>query len=127
MVLCLKERMLDMEFDNKKAKRVLIPAVMEAQANSVMSTVPEKGIFSPVCWAMRYPGTEHEGRLYTQHSQEHGCVIRASMIVNGTSREVSNHVFFGSRQECLDWLKEESHVEELIGIYDHLVESADKE
>ena len=52
-------------------------------------------------------------------------MIRASMIAKGTSREVSNYVFFGSKQECLDWLKDESHVDELIGIYDHLAEKAD--
>lgn len=33
--------------------------------------------------------------------------------------------FFGSKQECLAWLKEESHVEELMEIYNHLVEKAD--
>ena len=114
-----------MEFDIEEAKRILIPAVMEAEVKSIMSKVPEKGIFGPVSWALQYPGTEHEGRLYTQYSAEHGCVIRASMIVQGTSREVSNYVFFGSKQECLDWLKDESHVEELIGIYNHLVEQAD--
>ena len=52
-------------------------------------------------------------------------MIRASMIVKGTSREISNYVFFGSKQECLDWLNDKSHVEELIEIYNHLVEKAD--
>lgn len=28
---------------------------------------------------------------------------------------------------ALDWLKDESHVDELIEIYNHLVERADKE
>ena len=114
-----------MAFDNEKAKRVLIPAVMEAEIKSIMSKVPEKGIFGPVSWAMQYPGTEHKGRFTTQYSAEHGCVIRASMIVKGTSREISNYVFFGSKQECLDWLNDKSHVEELIEIYNHLVEKAD--
>ena len=116
-----------MAFDIERAKRVLISAVMEMEIKSITSKVPEKGIFNPVSWALQYPGTEHKGRLYTQYSAEHGCVIRASMIVKGTSQEVSNYVFFGSKQECIDWLKDESHVEELIEIYNHLVERADKE
>ena len=108
-------------------RRMLVSGVMEFEAKTVAQKVPEKGMFAPVSWAMSYCGTAHEGRLYTQYSPEHGCVIRASMIEKGTSREVSNYVFFGSKQKCIDWLKDESHVEELIGIYNHLVERADKE
>ena len=108
-------------------RRMLVSAVMEAEVKSVIRKVPEKGIFAPVSWAMRYCGTAHEGRLYTQYSPEHGCAIRASVIANGTSREISNFVFYGSKQECIAWLKDESHVDELIGIYNHLVESVDKE
>ena len=106
-------------------RRMLVSAVMEYEARTVAQKVPEKGMFPPVSWAMSYCGTEHEGRLYTQYSPEYGCVIRASMIANGTSREVSNYVFYGSAQECLDWLKDESHVDELIEIYNHLAEKAD--
>ena len=106
-------------------RRLLVSGVMEYEAKTVAQKVPEKGIFAPVCWAMCYCGTEHEGRLYTQYSAEHGCVIRASMIANGTSREVTNYVFYGSRQECLDWLRDEANVDELIGIYNHLAEKAD--
>ena len=106
-------------------RRMLVSGVMEFEAKTVARKVPEKGIFAPVSWAMSYCGTAHEGRLYTQYSPEHGCVIRASMIAEGTDREVSNYVFYGSRQECLDWLKDESHVDELIEIYNHLAEKAD--
>lgn len=106
-------------------KRILVSGVMEYEAKSVARKVPEKGVFAPVSWAMSYCGTTHEGRLYTQYSAEHGCAIRASMIANGTSREISNYVFYGSRQECIAWLKDEAHVDELIGIYDHLAEQAD--
>ena len=114
-----------MEFDNEQARRILIPAVMEAEIKSIMRDVPNKGIFRSVSWAMRYPGTEHEGRLSAQHSPEHGCALRASMIVEGTTCEVSNYVYFGSKQECIDWLKDERNVDVLIGIYNHLVEKAD--
>ena len=114
-----------MEFDNEKARKILIHAVMEAQVRSMLSKVPEKGIFRPVSWAMVYPGTDHKGRIYTQHSAEHGCAIRASMIVEGTSREVTDYVFFGTRQACIDWLRDESHEEVLIDIYNHLMEKAD--
>ena len=41
-----------MAFDNERAKRVLIPAVMEVEVKSIMSKVPEKGIFGPVSCAM---------------------------------------------------------------------------
>ena len=108
-------------------RRMLVSGVMEYEAKTVAHKVPEKGIFSPVSWAMRYCGTAHEGRLYTQYSPEHGCVIRASMIAEGTDREVSNYVFYGSKQECIAWLEDGSHVDELMGIYNHLMERADKE
>lgn len=112
--------------DLLKGRRVLVSAVMEAEVKTVMQKVPEKGIFAPAFWAMSYFGTEHKGRLYTQYSEEHGCVIRASIIAKGTDQEISNYVFYGSKQECLDWLRDESHVDELIEIYDHLVEKADE-
>jgi hypothetical protein len=71
---------------------------------------------------MKYPGTEHQGRFYAQYSPEHGCALRASMVVRSADREFSNYVFFGSKQECLDWLNDKSHIEELIEIYNHLME-----
>ena len=79
-----------MDFDIIKAKKVLIHAVMEAEVKSIISCVPPAGPFRSVCWALEYPECPHEGRLYTQHSTEHGCAIRASMIVDGTDREVSD-------------------------------------
>lgn len=107
-------------------RRMLVSAVMEYEARTVAQKVPEKGMFPPVSWAMSYCGTEHEGRLYTQYSPEHGCALRASMVVRGTDREFSNYVFFGSKQECIAWLEDGSHVDELIEIYNHLMERADK-
>ena len=100
-------------------------AVMNAMAGYICNKVPEKGTFKGPWLTMNYPGTEHQGRLYTQHSEKYGCALRASMVVKGTDREISDYVFFGSRQECLDWLQDESHVDELIGIYNHLLEKAD--
>lgn len=111
--------------DLQEGRRFLLSAVMEAEIKSVLQKVPEKGVFPPVSWAMHYYGTGHEGRLYVQHSTEQGCAIRASIIPEGSSRELSNYVFFGSRQACLDWLKEARHVDVLMEIYDHLVEKAD--
>ena len=106
-------------------RRMLVSAVMKAEAKSVAEKVSEKGIFSPVSWAMSYCGTAHEGRLYTQYSAEHGCVIRASMIGKGTDWEISNVVFYGSKDACLAWLNEEAHVDEMIEIYDHLADRVD--
>ena len=109
----------------QKNRRILVSAVMERGGISVAQKEPDKGVFAPVFWQMHYYGTGHTGRLYTQYSSEHGCAIRASVIAEGTDREISNYVFFGSKEECLAWLKEEAHVEELIEIYNHLVEKAE--
>ena len=114
-----------MDFDIIKAKKVLIHAVMEAEVKSIISCVPPAGPFRSVCWALEYPECPHEGRLYTQHSTEHGCAIRASMIVDGTDREVSDFLFSGSKSECIAWLEDAAHEELLIEIYDHLAEKAD--
>lgn len=114
-----------MEMDFVEARQVLITGVMAGMVQLMEKKVPEKGIFRPAILALVYPGSVHEGRLYVQYSADHGCGIRASMIVEGTDRELSNYVFFGRRQECVGWLQDESHVEELIGIYNHLTQKAD--
>lgn len=111
--------------DLMEGRRMLVSGIMKAEAKSVAEKVPEKGIFSPISWAMAYYGTEHEGRLYVQHHNEHGCMIRASMIGKGTDWEISNVVFYGSKDACLAWLNEEVHVDELIEIYDHLADRVD--
>ena len=108
-----------------EAKKVLIHAVVEAEVKSIISRVPPAGPFRPVCWALQYPDCPHEGRLYTQYSPEHGCTIRASMIVGGTDREVSNFLFSGSKGECIAWLEDKANEELLIETYDHLSEKAD--
>lgn len=107
-----------------EAKRVLISAVMEGEANAAERKVPDKGIFSPVFVALSYCGTEHKGRLYIQYSKEYGCVMRASIIPNGTLQEISNYILYGSKQECLAWLRDTSNVDKLIEIYNHLAEKA---
>lgn len=111
----------------REGRQMLIAGIMEFLAKSVRQKVPEKGVFGPVSWAMRYYGTEHQGRLYVQYSPEHGCAIRASMIPEGTSREIANYVYFGSREACIAWLNDKSHIDELREIYDHLLERADEE
>ncbi|MBQ2854394.1 MAG: hypothetical protein IJE81_02855 [Oscillospiraceae bacterium] len=106
-------------------RRFLVSAVMEKEAELAEQRLPEKGMFAPFSLAMRYPGTEHKGRLYVQYSADHGCGIRASMIVDGTCREISNFVFFGDRQACIQWLRNRDNVEPLVEIYDHLMQQAD--
>ena len=114
------------EAEYPEMRRFLLNAVMEREAELAVQRLPEKGIFQKFSLAMRYPGTEHEGRLYVEYSPEHGCVIRASMIVEGTCREISNYVFFGGRQDCIAWLRDKDHIEELMEVYDHLMERADE-
>ena len=113
------------EKDLLEGRRMLISALMEAEAKSVVQKVSEMGVFPPVFWAMKYYGTEYKGRLYTQYSQEHGCCIRASILADGKNREISNYVFFGTKTECTAWLENPEHVEVLIEIYDHLIRRAD--
>lgn len=115
-----------MAFDILRGRRVLMEAVMNAMIGCIRNKVPETGIFKGPWLTMKYPGTEHQGRLYAQYSEEHGCALRASMVVKGTDCEISNYVFFGSKQECIAWLEDDSHIDELMGIYDHLMEKADE-
>lgn len=114
-----------MAFDILRGRRVLMEAVMNGMAGHIRNKVPETGIFKGPWLTMKYPGTEHQGRFYAQYSPEHGCALRASMVVRSTDREFSNYVFFGSKQECIAWLEDGSHVDELMGIYNHLTEKAD--
>lgn len=114
-----------MAFDILRGRRVLMEAVMNAMIGCIRDKVPEAGIFKDPWLTMKYPGTEHQGRLYAQYSEAHGCALRASMVVRDTDREVSNYVFFGSKQECLEWLNDKRHIEELIEIYNHLMQKAD--
>ena len=114
-----------MAFDVVRGRRVLMDAVMKAMAGHIRNKVPEAGVFKGPWLTMKYPGTDHQGRFYAQYSQEHGCALRASMVVKGTDREISNYVFFGSKQACIAWLEDSSHIDELMGIYNHLMESAD--
>lgn len=111
--------------DLMEGRHILLSAIIEHEIKSVTERVPETGRFSPVFWQMAYYGTAHKGRLYTEYSEAHGCAVRASMIPNGTDAEISNYLFFGKKQACLDWLAESSRVEELIGIYDKLAKRAD--
>ena len=114
-----------MAFDILKGRRVLMEGVMNAMAGSIRGKVPDTGKFKGPWYTMKYPGTEHQGRLYAQYSAEHGCTLRASMVVKGTDREIFNYVFFGSKQECIAWLEDKNHVDELMGIYNDLMEKAD--
>ena len=98
---------------------------MEMMAKHIQQKVPDKGMFKGPWLILNYPGTEHKGRFYAQYSENDGCALRAAMVVKGTDREISNYVFFGSKQECLDWLDDKSHLDALMKIYDHLVEKAD--
>ena len=114
-----------MIFNISKGRRVLIERVMEAMAGFIRDKVPESGVFKGPWLTIKYPGTNHQGRLYAEYSREHGCALRASMAVRDTDREVSNYVLFGSKQACIAWLEDSSHLEELISIYNHLAEKAD--
>lgn len=110
--------------DCLELRRALITAVMDGEAIAAERKVPEKGIFSPVFVSLSYYGTEHKGRLYVQYNSEYGCTIRASIVPNGTSLEISNYVFYGNKQECIAWLRDSSNVDKLIETYNHLSEKA---
>lgn len=114
-----------MEFDVVEDRQVLIERVMEVMAGYIRKEVPESGIFKGPWLVLRYPGTAHEGRFYSQHSAQHGCALRAAMVVEGTDAEISNYVFFGSRSECIAWLENSNNRDGLIEIYNHLSEKAD--
>ena len=114
-----------MAFDIVKGRRVLIERVMEAMAGYIRDSVPESGSFKGPWLVLRYPGTEHEGRLYSQYSQQHGCALRASVVVEGTDVEISHYVFFGSKDDCIAWLEDSAHRDELIESYNELTERAD--
>lgn len=111
--------------EHREPRTMLVSAVVNALITSIEKKVPEKGIFGPVCWSMSYYGTEYGGRLYCEYSQTHGCRIRASMLMENSGRETSNYLFSGSKHECIDWLQADGRVEELIEIYNHLMEKAD--
>lgn len=108
-----------------ECRRRLLSTAMEVEVNQIMANVPDAGKFDPVWVEMRYYGTEHTAFLYAEHNAAHGCRLRASVRPSGTDLEISNYIFFGSKRECVDWLKDESHIDELIGIYNHLAQAAD--
>ncbi len=108
-----------------ECRRKLLSVAMNVEVNQMMEQIPDAGRFSPVYVKMNYYGTAHAGYLYVQYSAEHGCAIRASINPKGTDLEISNYVFFGSKQACAGWLKEEAHIDTLMEIYNHLAEKAD--
>ncbi len=108
-----------------ECRQRLLSTAMDVEVKQIMENVPDAGKFDPVWVEMRYYGTEHTAFLYAEHSETHGCRLRASVNPRGTDLEISNYIFYGSRQDCIDWLKDESHIDELIGIYNHLAQAAD--
>lgn len=106
-------------------RQTLLSAVMDAGVNQVLANVPDTGKFRPVVVKMHYYGTEHDGFLYVEHSAAHGCAIRASINPKGTDMEISNYVFFGSKQDCIDWLKDTAQIDTLMEVYNHLAKKAD--
>lgn len=107
-------------------RNMLIDAITQATVKTARERVPEKGVFRQVCYAMTYFGTPHKGRIYLQYSPEAGCILRASMIPHGTDREISNYLFSGTRDQCLQWLERAETRGELLEIYNHLAQRADE-
>lgn len=110
--------------DMLERRRHLLDTAMGVETKLVLEHVPDSGRFSPV-YVRMVEYAKHDGFLYVEHSAAHGCAIRASVNPKGTDLEISNYVFFGSRQDCIDWLKDKAHLDELLKIYDHLIQKAD--
>lgn len=108
-----------------EGRQRLLSTATDVEVKQIMANVPDAGKFNPVWVEMRYYGTEHTAFLYAEHDAAHGCRLRASVNPKGTDLEISNYIFCGSRQDCIDWLTDESHIDELIGIYNHLAQAAD--
>ncbi len=108
-----------------ECRRKLLSTAMDVEVKQIIANVPDAGKFNPVWVKMRYYGTEHTGFLYVEHNTAHGCRIRASVNPKGTDLEISNYIFYGSKRECIDWLKDESHIDELVETYNHLAQKAD--
>ncbi len=110
--------------DAQERKRRLVSTAMDVETKQVLAHVPDSGSFSPVYVRMiKY--AVHDGYLYVEHSAAHGCTIRASVNPSGTDLEISNYIFYGSKQKCIDWLKDESHIDELVETYNQLAQKAD--
>lgn len=115
-----------MEIDVAEGRKILMERVMEAMAGFIRDKVPDSGVFKGPWLVLGYPGTEHEGRFYSQYSAKHGCALKAAMVVAGTDVEISNYVLFGSKSDCITWLEDGTNRDELVEIYNHLVEKADR-
>ena len=115
-----------MELSLKKGMDILIPAVAEELTKKVIAEIPEKGVFSTRSFGIKFPRTRHEGWMGVEYSREHGCAVRAGVLVNGSDQMISNYLFFGSREETLAWLADSDRQEETKAAFFHLLERADQ-
>lgn len=111
--------------DALERKRRLLSAGMDVVAKQALEYVPDSGSFSPTWVQLNNYAVGYDGYLRIEHSAAHGCTIRASINPKGTDLEISNYIFFGSKRECIDWLKDGTHLDELLKIFDHLAQKAD--
>lgn len=113
------------ESELEKKRRLLVAAVMREMAKLIEEKIPESGSFERRYFYFDFPGYDHTGMLSIQYIERHGCSLRASVVVRGTDMAVSHYLISGSKQECIDWLREESHLRTLLDSYLTLSESAD--
>lgn len=111
--------------DAQERKQKLVSAGMEVEVEQALKHVPDSGSFSPTWVQLSKYAAGYDAYLRIEHSTEHGCAIRASVNPQGTDLEISNYMFFGSKQDCISWLKDGAHMEKLLKTYDHLVQKAD--
>lgn len=111
----------------REERMLLVKKAAEFVAQWAREHTPEVGPFRGSVWSLKYPGTCHEPRLSIQHSASFGCVIRASVVAEGTDWEVSNYMFFGSKAECIAWLGKEGSHQALVEAYAGLIDRTDEE
>jgi len=108
----------------QERKQRLVSGGMEVEVKQALKHVPDSGSFSPTWVQLSNYAAGYDAYLRIEHSEEHGYAIRASVNPEGTDLEISNYMFFGSKQDCIGWLKDGAHTEELLKTYDHLVQKA---
>ena len=70
--------------------------------------VPENGKFKPIFIAFDIPKTRNEASLkidYDGANPKDGRILKLDVRRNGTSRLVSNYIFYGTKKEIMDYLK----------------------